>query len=300
MIDEKIRARKIYRVTILGFVVNLLLAIAKFIAGVVGRSPAMVADAVHSVSDFATDAVVLIFVKLSSKPKDEDHNYGHGKYETLATTIIGIALVVVGVGILVNSAMSISDILKGKHTFERPGRIAIAMAAVSIVVKELLYWISVVVGRKVKSKAVIANAWHHRSDALSSIVTLLGIALAYRLGGMWSIAEPIAAIVVGALIISVGVPLVRVGFDELMERSLPREVEQKILDIVNQNEHSSLPHNLRTRMVGNSAVIEIHIRVDGEMSVNHSHQITKDIEAAIRTELGHNTIVTIHVEPLRK
>lgn len=256
----------------------------------------MVADAVHSASDFATDLVVLVFVKISAKPKDDDHDYGHGKYETLATLIIGLALAAVGIGIFVSGARSIVHVLGG-GTIPSPEPIALVAAVVSIVAKEWLYRYTVAVGRRVESSSVIANAWHHRSDAFSSIGTLIGIGCAYFLGGKWRIADPIAAIVVAALIVKVAIGLVRSGLDELLEKSLPADVENEILEILTANPAVTMPHNLRTRRIGSGIAIDAHIRVDGNMTVLEAHQHTIEIEKALKERFGDNTIVSLHVEP---
>ncbi len=292
------RKSQIYKVTLWGCVVNIALAIAKVIAGVVGRSGAMVADAVHSLSDLASDVVVILFVKLASKPKDEDHHYGHGKYETLATTIIGLALAIVGIGILSDSAIRIYGAMQGEE-LEQPHLIALIVAALSIVAKEILFHQTLKVGRKVNSPAVIANAWHHRSDALSSVGTFIGIGCAYFLGSAWRIADPIAAIVVAGLILKVAFDLVRVGIDELLERSLPQEQQDEILEIISKNPKITTPHNLRTRRIGNNVAIEIHIRVDGSMSVADSHLLTVEIERNLREKYGQGSIINIHVEPIK-
>ncbi len=278
--------------------VNILLFAFKLVAGIIGRSGAMIADAVHSASDFATDIVVLAFVRISAKPRDDDHDWGHGKYETLASLIIGVALFAVGVEILVDSAEKIAAVASGE-VLPRPGVIAIIAAAVSIISKEVLYHYTVRVGRKLDSPSVIANAWHHRSDALSSIGALLGIGCAYFLGEKWRIADPIAAIVVAALIIKVAYDLCRTALAELLEKSLPRDVEEEILSIISATPNVYKPHNLRTRRIGSDIAIEVHIRVDGNMSVHDSHEISRDIEQALRNRYGAQTAVAIHVEPLK-
>ena len=178
------RARAIYRVTIGGSVCNFLLLLFKFVAGILGGSAAMLADAVHSLSDFVTDVVVILFVRISSKPCDADHDFGHGKYETLASVFIGLMLACVGIGILWSGAEKIIDVCRGQ-VLEQPGMIAFVAALLSIVVKEVLYQWTARVGRRVESTAVVANAWHHRSDALSSIGTALGIGGAILLGPNW-------------------------------------------------------------------------------------------------------------------
>ena len=298
MEDKNSRVRSIYRVTVIGFAVNLLLSAAKLLAGIFGRSSAMVADAVHSISDLATDVVVLLFVKISAKPKDACHKYGHGKYETIASIIIALALGAVGVGICINGVEKIAAVVRGEQ-IAKPEFIALIAAVVSIAAKEWLYRYTVKVGRKTDSPAVIANAWHHRSDALSSIGTLIGIGCAYTLGGKWVIADPIAAIVVAAMILKVAFDLLRKGFDELVEGSLPSEVEEEIIRIVTEDAAISHPHNLRTRRIGSSIAIEVHIRVDGDMSVRESHSLTESIEHRLRERFGESTMVAIHVEPIK-
>lgn len=296
--ETEIRKRKIYRVTFVGFVVNLVLSLLKLAAGLVGRSGAMVADAVHSFSDLATDVVVIAFARISAKPRDPGHDYGHGKYETLATIIISIALGVVGAGILFNSIEGIRTVVEG-GTLPRPGAIALVAAVISIVVKEILYRYTVRVGHQVQSPSVIANAWHHRSDALSSLGTLAGIGCAYFLGDKWRIADPVAALVVAIFIFKIAFDLIRTGLGELLEQSLPADVEEEILHIVTANPEIREPHNLRTRRIGASIAIEVHVRMDGQMTVEHSHDLTVEIERRLRERFGEGTMIAIHVEPVK-
>ena len=296
--EAEIRKRKIYRVTFIGFVVNLLLTGVKFVAGIVGRSGAMVADAVHSCSDMATDVVVIAFAKISAKPRDDGHDYGHGKYETLATIIISLALAAVGAGILLNSVRAIRIVVEG-GLLPRPGAVALVAAVVSIAVKEILYRYTIREGRLVDSPSVVANAWHHRSDALSSLGTLVGIGCAYFLGDKWRIADPIAALVVAVFIFKIAFDLIRTGLGELLERSLPDDVEREILQIVTASSEVREPHNLRTRRIGASIAVEVHMRVDGGMSVSRSHELTVDIERRLRARFGAGTMISIHVEHVK-
>lgn len=290
------REKAIYKVTWVGFFVNLALSIGKLLAGIFGRSGAMVADAVHSMSDFATDLVVLIFVKVSAKPKDECHDYGHGKYETIATIIIGLALLAVSIGIFVNSVELIGRVVGGE-IIERPGLIALVAAAVSIVTKEWLYWYTLAVAKRVNSPAVKANAWHHRSDAFSSIGTLIGIGGAYFLGDQWRVLDPAAAIIVSVLIAKVSYDLVKPSFNELVERSLPKEQEDEILGLIMEDTLLSDPHNLKTRRIGANIAIELHVRVSGDMTVTKSHASTVKIEQKLKEKYGAGTQVIIHIEP---
>lgn len=296
--EAEIRKKKIYRVTFVGLAVNLALSGLKLAAGILGRSGAMVADAVHSFSDTATDVVVIAFAKISAKPRDDDHDYGHGKYETLATIFISLALVAVGAGILVNGIAAIRVVIDG-GLLPRPGVVALVAAVVSLVVKEMLYRYTIREGRKVSSPSMIANAWHHRSDALSSLGVLAGIGCAYFLGEKWRIADPIAALVVAVFIFKIAFDLIRTGLGELLERSLPEDVEHEILQIVTANPAVREPHNLRTRRIGATIAVEVHVRVDGAMSVSRSHELTVEIERRLRARFGQETMIAIHVEPVK-
>ena len=257
----------------------------------------MIADAVHSISDFATDLVVLVFVRVAAKPKDENHDYGHGKFETIATIIIGLALFAVAVGIFINSFGLVGRVLKGE-VIERPGLIALIAAVVSIVTKEWLYWYTLEVAKRVNSPAVKANAWHHRSDAFSSIGTLFGIGGAYFLGDKWRVLDPVAAIIVSLLIAKVAYDLVMPSLNELVERSLPKEQEDEILALIMQDPSLSDPHNLKTRRIGSNIAIEVHVRVPGDMTVEKSHNLTVNIEQKLKEKYGVGTQVIIHIEPV--
>ena len=258
----------------------------------------MIADAVHSFSDLATDVVVIVFARISAKPRDDGHDYGHGKYETLATILISIALGIVGAGILVNSIGAVRVVLDG-GLLPRPGLVALVAAVLSIAAKEILYRYTVREGRAIDSPSVIANAWHHRSDALSSLGTLVGIGCAYFLGDRWRIADPIAALIVAVFIFKVAFDLIRTGLGELLEKSLPEETEREILRIVTLDPAVREPHNLRTRRIGAAIAIEVHVRVDGAMSVACSHALTVGIERRLRERFGEETMIAVHVEPLK-
>ena len=298
MKSTKSRQKSIYKVTWIGSVVNFLLLAFKFAAGILGHSAALVADAVHSLSDFATDIIVIVFVRISGKPEDEDHKYGHGKYETLATAVIGLILFAVGIGILVNGATAVGDFLKGK-VLPAPSIVALIVAAISIISKEILYRYTINEGKKLNSQAVIANAWHHRSDAFSSIGTLIGIGGAIFLGEKWRILDPIAAIVVSGFIMKVATDLLKPCIDELLERSLPAETEQKIIDLIAEFPEVSSPHHLRTRRIGNHIAIEVHIRMDGQTTLEKAHHTATLIERRIKEEFGPETHIGIHMEPIK-
>ena len=292
------RERKIYRITLLGSAVNSVLVIFKFVAGIFGRSSAMVADAVHSLSDFVTDLIVLIFVRISSKPQDENHDYGHGKYETLASTIIGIALMVVAAAILRSGIQKTVFWFRGGE-LEAPGWLAFWAAVVSIGLKEWTYIFTIRAGRELDSPALKANAEHHRSDALSSMGTALGIGGAILLGRRWTILDPVASMVVALFIVKVAWDLIREGVGDLMEKSLPDDVEKEILDIVAGFPRIGEPHHLRTRRIGSSYAIEMHVRMDGKISLSEAHRYATELESAIKSRFGEKTHVGIHVEPFK-
>lgn len=296
--EEAVREAGIYRVTLVGSVVNLLLLVFKFVAGILGHSAAMLADAVHSLSDFVTDIIVIVFVRISSKPEDEGHDYGHGKYETLATAIIGLILLFVGFGILWNGATSIWDFWQGGELKE-PGMLALWAALVSILFKELLYQYTVLKGRRLNSQAVVANAWHHRSDALSSIGTAVGIGGAILLGERWLILDPLAAVVVSLFIMKVAIQLLVPSMNELLEKSLPAEVEEKIKQEILAFPGVTSPHHLRTRRIGSSYAIEVHIRMDGQITLEEAHHTATAIENRLKSEFGSRTYINIHVEPVK-
>ena len=290
------REKEIYKVTLIGGAVNMLLLVFKFVAGVLGHSSAMIADAIHSLSDFVTDIIVLVFVKISSKPQDKSHDYGHGKYETLALTIIGIALMAVAISIIVKGAIRIAGWANGE-VLEAPGMLAFWAAVVSIVLKEAVYRYSIIKAKKLNSKALEANAWHHRSDALSSIGTAVGIGGAIFLGQRWTILDPVASVVVGAFIVKVAFDLLKNGIGDLMEQSLPDKVEDEILKLVGELPGISEPHELRTRRIGNHYAIELHILMDGNISLKEAHDKASEVEDVLRQHYGEETHVAVHVEP---
>ncbi len=290
------RNKEIYKVTMVGGAVNVVLLLFKFVAGIVGHSAAMVADAVHSLSDFVTDVIVLVFVHISGKPKDKSHDYGHGKFETLAMTVIGLALLAVAVGIVYSGMTKIIDWANGTD-LEAPGMLALWAALLSIVLKEGVYRYSMVKARELNSQAVEANAWHHRSDALSSLGTAIGIGGAIFLGKRWTVLDPIASVVVGMFIVKVAIDLLRRGIGDLMEQSLPDAVEEEMLQMVGAIPGVVEPHNLRTRRIGNHYAIELHIRMDGDISLRESHDKASEVEDMLRNRYGEDTHVAVHVEP---
>jgi len=293
------RASEIYKVTLIGSLGNVLLMIFKFIAGIVGNSSAMVADAVHSLSDFLTDVVVLIFVHVSAKPQDESHDYGHGKFETMATFLIALALIGAAIGIIFSGGTKLVAWLGGAE-LEAPGMLALWAALLSIIVKEVLYRYTARRGKELESQAMIANAWHHRSDALSSIGAAIGIGGAILLGHRWTVLDPLASIVVGAMLVKVAVVLLKTSVDELTECSLPAEMEEEIMALILSQPDVQEPHNLRTRRIGNRIAIEVHVRMRGDHSLNYAHEKATALERLLKERFGPQTHVTVHMEPIKK
>ncbi|MDE6741903.1 MAG: cation diffusion facilitator family transporter [Muribaculaceae bacterium] len=297
-VDMNTREKDIYKVTIVGTMVNALLVAVKFVAGIVGRSSALVADAVHSLTDFISDIVVLIFVRISGKPRDAEHEYGHGKFETLATMIIGVLLIGAGIGLLINGAKQVCDSLNGT-VLPEPTWIALAVAFISIVSKEILYRYTVKEGRKLNSDAVIANAWHHRSDAISSLGTMVGIGGAMFFGERWRILDPLAAVVVSFFIIKAGYDITKPAINELLEASLPKEQTDEIMKIIRSVDGVKGLHNLRTRKIGNAIAIDVHAKMDDELRLTEAHEIASRIEQAIRERFGDESMINVHMEPLK-
>lgn len=294
---ENQREKEIYKVTIVGALANVTLLIFKFVAGIISNSAAMIADAVHSLSDFITDVVVIVFVKISSKPQDKSHDYGHGKFETLATLIIGIALLFIGLMILYNGVSATYRCIWLGEELHRPGMIAFWAAIFSIILKEAVYQYTVYKGKNLNSQAVIANAWHHRSDAFSSIGTAVGIGGAIFLGDKWVVLDPIAAIVVSVFIINVSLKIIIKSINELLEKSLPDEIENEIIKVAESFDMVKDVHDLRTRRIGNNIAIEMHLLMDGNLSLQCTHNTTELIESELRKKYGEHTHIAIHVEP---
>lgn len=292
------RQKETYRVTIAGSIINILLLAFKFAAGILGHSAAMIADAIHSLTDFVTDAIVLIFVRLGSRPTDRDHDYGHGKYETLASAIIGVSLLVVGMMICYSGVTKTYHAMCGEP-LQQPGFIALAAAVASVVLKEWAYRFTVRVGRRCHSEAVVANAWHHRSDALSSVGTTVGIGGAIILGEKWAVLDPLTAIVVSFFIMKAAWSVLSKAVGELTDGSLPKETEDEIESIVSEDNEVSVVHNLCTRRIGNRIAIEMHVRMPGETSLYVAHRHATEIEKRLKQRFGADTHISIHLEPVK-
>ena len=295
MTDNRIKEAQ--RVTWIGFFANLLLSAGKIAAGMIGQSSAMLADGVHSLSDFVTDVIVIIFIRLSGKQSDSDHTYGHGKYETFATLLISLVLLAVALGLLWESGFKIVAALEGE-VLPQPGMIALWAALISIVIKELLFRYTRFIGTKINSSVVIANGWHHRSDAFSSIGTAIGITGAIFLGEHWRVLDPIAGLIVSLFIVRVAYQLGKPCIDELLEHALPSEECQRIESAIVSNTQVVSYSELKTRKIGNNIAIDVHIQLDMNLTFVDAHTITTEVEEAIKQALGTNVYVNIHTEPI--
>ena len=290
------RASKVTFVTLVGSVVNIILTVFKIFAGIIGHSTAMVADGLHSLSDLLSDIVVIVFVKISAKGRDKDHDYGHGKFETFATLIISLMLIVVAANLMSGGIGKIRLILDGGEVTS-PGMIALWAAVASIVMKEILYRYTIIQGKALNSPMMIANAWHHRSDAFSSIGSLLGIAGAIFLGDKFVILDPITGCVISVFIFVMAVKMSVPAIKELLDVSLPDDIEAKIEETA-----KSIPgvidlHELKTRREGPGIVMEGHLVLDSEISLKQAHDISKKVEEALRKEFGSETQISLHLEP---
>lgn len=292
----KERARIARKVTWWGILWNVVLIIIKFIAGFLANSSALIADAFHSVSDFGSDMAVLLSVRLANRPVDETHNYGHGKIETLASIIISLFLFFVAVGILIDGSYRIYEFTRG-HTISKPGLAALLAAILSIIIKESMFRYTLKQGNLIKSNALIANAWHHRSDALTSVAVSLGIAGAYILGKHFVVLDPIAAILVAFFILNYVRSSLVESVNELLEASLSREENEKILKVVRSTPGVYYPHQLRTRRIGSAIAIEITFRVDPTLSIVQAHEIATNVEQRLKNEYGNDIFVSTHIEP---
>lgn len=292
------REKRIRHVTLVGSVINCLLTLFKFLAGILGASSAMIADAAHSLSDLASDVIALLCIRVASKPEDEDHAYGHGKFETLAAVAIGLMLAATGIGLFWDGLAAIIDYARGRP-LPTPTWLALWAAVISIVAKEGLYHYTIFAARKTDSPTLRANAWHHRSDAASSIATVTGIGGAMLLGGEWVILDPLAACVISFFILGMAFSLMRPALAELMEKSLPPAEKEEIARIIATTPGILGFHHLRTRRMGMNRAVEAHIKLDGSLPLTRAHDIATEVERRLKAALSIHTHVGLHMEPAK-
>jgi cation diffusion facilitator family transporter len=292
MPESRVAAARAGRsVTLVGALVNAILILVKIFAGVYGRSQALIADAVHSVSDLFTDGVVLIGLKMGRKAPDEEHPFGHARIETLASVTVGLALIATALYLGIKATSNIY-----RHTEYHPTNLALIGAAASIAVKEALYHYTVHTGRRIKSQLVLANAWHHRSDALSSVAVLLGVA-GTRISPSWHILDSFAALLVSFFIVKVGLEILGDSVREFTDTAPRPEILKKITDCIRSVDGVMDMHDLRVRTSGGLYQMETHIVVDSQLTISEGHRIAKIVESCLGEEFEDLDRVIVHVDP---
>jgi cation diffusion facilitator family transporter len=292
----KERTREGVFVTLVGLWVNLVLTVGKYAAGIWGHSGAMIADATHSLSDLLTDFAVLLGLRYTSKPADEDHAYGHGRIETLVAALCGLVLLMVGLGVFVEGSASIMRVVEGQ-TLPRPGGVALWAALISIFSQEALFRYTFAVGRKLESASLKANAWHHRTDAMSSVGALLGIGGGFVGGGKWTILDPVAAVLVSVFILYAAVSIFWNSIEEVLDTSLAPSQVDAIKEAALEFPEIFDIHKIRTRRIGFYVAVEAHIVMDGRLTLEWAHDVATALECKLENLLGRNALITLHAEP---
>jgi cation diffusion facilitator family transporter len=289
-ISSEQRKKETNRVTLWGVAVNLFLSVIKIIGGIYGQSQALLADGIHSLSDLASDAMVLLAVKHAGEDADEDHPYGHARYETLATVALGLLLIIVAGGIAYKAVLR----LENPQDIAIPAFFTLLIAAISVFSKEWLYQVTHRVAQKIRSPLLEANAWHHRSDAVSSIIVLIGISASY-VG--YPLLDAIAAIIVALMIAKIGLDLSKQSVQELVDTALEPEMVEQIRQTILSIDDVRELHLLRTRRMGHHALVDVHIQVSPKLSVSEGHHITESVEKALCEKFEEINDVTVHIDP---
>ncbi len=293
--EEQEKALK--KVTWLGMIINIILVIIKFLAGFFAHSQVLIADAVHSFSDLATDLALLIGVRYWNAPADKDHPHGHAKIETMVTMFIGIALFLVGIGLIKTAVHSIDLLINGGN-IPKPGAAAFIAALLSIISKEWLYWKTVDVGKKVHSSAIMANAWHHRSDALSSIPAALAVLAVLLFGEKYTFLDPVGTIFVSLMLIYASFGILRPTWSILLDHGISPDALKQIETSVRGMKDVSGVHKIRSRFIGNEKfAVDLHIQVDGQMPVIQAHSLSHQIQKMLQQTNPEIVDVVIHIEP---
>ncbi len=298
MDDWKVQ-KKGKRVTWIGLFVNIFLFLFKLTGGVLGRSHAIIADAFHTLSDISTDIIVLLGLKFSLKEEDESHPYGHGKAETISAFTLGILLVIAGLFIFTESLIKLISIYKGSPT-SLPTLLALSAGLISIFSKEILYRYTIYIGKKIGSSALTANAWHHRSDALSSVASSLGVGGAILLGQKWILLDPLAGGLVSLFIIKIGYKILRNEIGGLMEASPEKEIRASVEKILMDDPNVREFHKLRMRNIGRKIALDLHLVLDENLSFSKAHSIATSIEDKIKEKISSVHTIVIHMEPRRE
>lgn len=280
--------------------VNIILAPVKLAAGILGRSSSLIADSINSLGDVLANAVVYLFLKISAKPRDKNHAYGHGKFETLAALLIGLTMLIAAIMIVVQSVSTLGDFFESGTLPPEPKYVALIVALITLVTKAVAYWYTRIQGQETASEALAAQAEDHRMDIYSAFAVSASILCAKFFGGNALLTEPIATIIVAGFIAKTATDIIRSSIYPLTDASVPDEVVQEIKELVSQVPGIYDPHNFRTRMIGSDTMaIEMDIRTHGSTSLYDAHELTIEAERLIRDRFGDDTHISIHVEPLR-
>ncbi len=284
------RKRETNHITLWGVVVNIVLSTIKIVGGIAGHSQALIADGLHSLSDLASDGMILVAAKHASEDADEDHPYGHARYETIATVALGTLLIVVGAGIGVDAISRLNQ----EGTPQIPQLYTLVIAAISIISKEWLYHATKQVALRIKSQMLEANAWHHRTDAISSIIVFIGISGTYF---GYPLLDEIAALLVAFMIAKIGIDLARQGVQELVDTALKPELIQQIKQTILSVDDVRQLHMLRSRHMGHNALVDVHIQVSPRLSVSEGHHISEMVEKKLKQTFEEINDVTVHIDP---
>lgn len=288
--------RTVMRVSVVSIVVNLALSVFKLLAGIVAHSGAMISDAAHSASDVFSTIIVMIGAKLSAKAADKEHPYGHERLECAAALILAAVLAATGVAIGFSGVRTI--VMSGEEAIAVPTALALVAAAVSIVVKEAMFWATRFYAKRVNSTALMADAWHHRSDALSSVGALIGIG-----GSIWfgiTILEPLASVVISLLIVKAAYDIFKDALDKMVDHSCAPELEQKIRESVLDCEGVQRVDLLHTREFGSRSYVEVEIAADGNLTLRQGHEIAETVHDRVERDFPNVKHITVHVNPAEK
>ena len=278
------------KVSIISIILNCLLTLIKFISGVISKSSAMISDSVHSLSDVLSTFVVIIGVKISNKKADSDHPYGHERIECVSAIILSGMLFIIGALIGINGIKNVTN----SSNLVMPGVLALIASIISIISKEAMYQYTIRVSKKINSAALKADAWHHRSDALSSIGSFIGI-LGSRLG--FKIFDPLASVIISLCIIKVSIDIFKDAIDKMVDKSCDKEVIDKVISVIEKNESVKNIDDIKTRQFGNKAYVDVEISVDENLLLKDAHKVAEEIHNSVENEINIVKHCMVHVNP---
>ena len=278
------------KVSVISIILNCLLTLIKFISGVISKSSAMISDSVHSLSDVLSTFVVIIGVKIANKKADSDHPYGHERIECVSAIILSVMLFIIGALIGINGIKNVTN----SSNLVMPGVLALIASIISIISKEAMYQYTIRVSKKINSAALKADAWHHRSDALSSIGSFIGI-LGSRLG--FKIFDPLASVIISLCIIKVSIDIFKDAIDKMVDKSCDKEVIDKVISVIEKNESVKNIDDIKTRQFGNKAYVDVEISVDENLLLKDAHKVAEEIHNSVENEINIVKHCMVHVNP---